>query len=91
MMRKFIFILFLIVGIAVSFWGYTMFKQARESKNWPTTNGKVTFSEVKSSLRRSTDSRKPSTTMYSAEVLYEYTVNGSIYTSKKVSLGDYTG
>ena len=63
----------------VIFMGRPMVANAKASTNWPTVEGVVTQSEV----RTSKDS--DSGTMYSAHVQYEYTVFGQLYRSSKVS------
>lgn len=71
------------VGIGLLVWGVISYRTALESRNWPTTEGIVTFSEVYTS----TDSDG---TTYGATVNYRYTVNDQSYNGDKVSLTDYS-
>ena len=60
--------LFLLVGIGLTFWGWTILQNARASASWPTADGIVTRSEV----THSTDSDGGDS--YSPKVTYRYTV-----------------
>lgn len=62
--------LFLVVGYVVAFmFGKPILDNARASRDWPQVTGTITKSEVHRS-------RKKGSTMYSAEVVYDYTVEG---------------
>lgn len=84
--KRILFLAFAVIGVAVLLWGYDAYKKSQEAKDWPTTEGKVISSEVGSHRSRSGGH---STTIYSAKVIFEYSVNGKAYTSKKVSFGEY--
>lgn len=71
-------------GIAALLWGAIATGQAFDSLSWPTAEGVITSDQV----TEGTDS--DNTTMYSAEVIYSYQVNGQTFTGSKVSFGDYS-
>lgn len=73
---------FAIVGAVLLFIGSRALLDARASSAWPTVAGKVVASNVESS---SGDDG----TSYSAEVMYEYEVEGITYSSNRVAFGDY--
>jgi len=73
-------LLMLLFGIALTAFGVISIQKALASKSWPTTEGKVTSSDVSS--ERDSDGK----TMYKAEVRYAYTVNGSSYESDKIAM-----
>lgn len=73
--------IFILVGGGVLYAGVTALRNASASKTWPATPGKVTTSELS---RHRSD--KGSTT-YSANVVYDYQVDGVDYTANRVSFG----
>ncbi|MDP3792723.1 MAG: DUF3592 domain-containing protein [bacterium] len=82
----FIMPIFAVVGIALTiFWGIPTARNAMESKNWPSTDGRITISDVSKNY----DSEDDSVT-YGAKVTYNYTVNGMIYMGGTVAFGDYS-
>jgi len=85
------FLIFFISGIGILFYGLSALKLSYDAKSWPTTNGKVISSAVKSYWRSSHSRRHRTTTrMYSANVEYQYKVNSQTYNSGKVSFGEYS-
>ena len=73
--------IFILVGGGIMYAGVTNLRNASASKNWPTVPGKVVVSELNRSR-----SDKGSTT-YSATVVYDYNVDGTTYSAKRVSFG----
>ena len=73
--------IFILVGGGILFAGVTNLRNASGSKSWPTVPGKVMISELD---RHRSD--KGSTT-YSATVVYDYRVEGTTYSAKRVSFG----
>ena len=63
------------------FWAKPVLTNARNSSNWPTVLGSITKSE----LDADTDSDG---TTYSADIEYEYAVNGDAYLGEIVWFGD---
>ena len=59
----------------------TVLKDAQASESWPTTVGVVTASELRS--QRSGDGYT-----YSPRVVYEYSVDGEMYTSGRITVAD---
>lgn len=60
-------------------------QKAGQSVNWPSVSGTVTAARVKT--HHSTDSDGDTSETYSAQVEYQYQVNGVAYTSEKISFG----
>ena len=87
-MRKIVTSLIIVMlGAGFSVWGWGLINDARLSLNWPTATGTVLHSRVKSYTSYS-DGK--STEMYSADIVYRYTVNTKTYTSSDISLGDHS-
>jgi len=77
--------IFAVVGVALTiFWGIPTARNAMESKNWPSTDGQITISN----MSKNYDSDDGSVT-YGAQVAYNYTVNSLSYTGSTVTFGDY--
>jgi hypothetical protein len=74
-------LVFVAVGAVVAFFGVRTFQNAQASQDWPSVRGQVTESRVGTH-----DS--DGTTMYSAEIVYEYTVNGRNYINDRVRFGE---
>jgi len=79
-------VLFTVVGYFVAFhFGKPILDNAKASTNWPTADGVIESSEVAKSTNSDGD------TMYSAEVVYQYEVNGQKLDSDNVFFGgDYS-
>lgn len=74
-------IVFIVTGYFVAFYfGKPELEEAKASQNWPATKGMIERSEVV----RQYSNRK---TMYSADVVYSYTVEGQKYESNQVRFG----
>lgn len=80
-------IITLVVGVAfiISAWqinihfSVPMTEEAKASESWPTSMGTITNSEVNQSV-------DDGTTMYSAEINYQFIVENKSYTGNKISL-----
>lgn len=79
-------LIFIVVGASVAFFGIRGFIRAKASVGWPSTQGKVLESSVE--RQRSSGSNGSSTT-YHAEILYEFTVEGTTFNGDRVAYGDY--
>lgn len=85
-MKKIVtYLLLIVLGAGFSVWGWTLIDDARSTLFWPIVNGTVTHSKVTSYV---SSSEGKSTQMYSADVRYRYIINGTAYSSGRVSLGD---
>ena len=73
---------FLIIGAAILFFGLRSIQRAKASSDWPSVSGIVVSSAVDSS-------RGDNGTTYKAEILYDYEVNSTKYSSNRVGYGDY--
>ena len=75
---------FLIIGIGVTVLGVKYMCEAKASKSWPTTSAKITKSVVDVKREGVGQSEKR---MYSAEISFDYTVEGIKHSSSKVWIG----
>ncbi len=82
---------FLAVGICICIWGIDTIIKAKKSNNWPSTKGMIISSLVTSKAKN-----KPplvlapkKTSAYEAKLLYEYTVKGKTYQSRRLCFGDF--
>ena len=73
--------IFVIIGLIVMAFGITSLLEAEASKNWPSTNAIIQSSEME--RHHGSDSG----TTYSAEVTYEYSVEGDKITGNKIKFG----
>lgn len=73
---------FVIAGAVTLTLGVRSLWFARESSSWPSTSGVVIQSDVETS-------RGNKGTTYQAEIMYDYEVDGSTYSSNRVGYGDY--
>lgn len=78
-----------IVGTVITYIGFNIarkililyIKETRGSKNWPSVEGTILFSEV--SARRNSDG-----TSYFPVISYEYVINGKIYKGERLGLSE---
>lgn len=79
-------LIFLIAGYLVAFkFGAPILENAKASEQWPKASGRITASHVETS--RDSENKN----MYSAQVTYEYEVEGTTYTDDTVWFGgDYS-
>lgn len=66
-------IIMFVIGIGLTFLGYTKIKKAKDAEKWPVATGIVTVSEVGGSMK------------YYPSVTYAYTVDSMEYSSNKIS------
>ncbi|MDD2241261.1 MAG: DUF3592 domain-containing protein [Kiritimatiellae bacterium] len=78
--------IFLIVGASVAFFGIRGLVRAKASVGWPSSQGKVIESSVE---RQRSSGSKGSGITYHAEILYEFTVDGTTFNGDRVAYGDY--
>jgi len=74
-------LVFVAVGGVIGFFGVRTFQNAQASQEWPSVRGQVTQSQVGTH-----DS--DGTTMYSANVVYEYTVGDRSYVNDRIHFGE---
>ncbi len=79
-------LIFIVVGGSVLFVGLRGLVRAKASVDWPNTQGEIVESSV--DRRRSSGSNGSSTT-YHAEILYEFSVDGTTFNGSRVAYGDY--
>jgi hypothetical protein len=72
--------IFIMIGLGLSYWGWTIVQDARASSQWPATEGTVTSSEVRDTSDAESDS-------YSPKVTYEYQVDEVRYENDTISFG----
>lgn len=75
-----------VAGLCIAVWGFSSLLKAKESVNWPTTQGIVISSTVYDSKSHEESSDKSA---YHAKVFYEFNVNDTQYSSSRISFGDY--
>jgi len=91
MVKKIIFLVVFLVGIGIVSYAYTLYSKSRAAADWPTTTGRIVSSAVDSYRSRSgSGSSSRTTTMYRAEISFQYTVKGRSYVSDQVSFGDHS-
>jgi hypothetical protein len=73
---------FMVVGSGFIAIGYLQLNNAQDSLKWPTTGGVIISSEIKKS-------EYENSTTYHANVLYKYAVGEKLYSSERVSFGQY--
>lgn len=84
-------LVFLGTGIVISVLGVNTLQNAKASLSWPKARGQVVESIVKRRRSESTTGRNQRTkTTYKATVFYDYSVDGTEYSSDKISFGDYS-
>jgi hypothetical protein len=74
--------LFLLIGLGLSFWGWTILQNARASASWPIADGRVTNSEV----NHTTDAEGGDS--YSPEITYTYAVNDTNLNNSTIKFGE---
>jgi hypothetical protein len=74
--------LFLLIGLGLSFWGWTILQNARASASWPIAEGRVTNSEV----NHTTDAEGGDS--YSPEITYTYAVNDTNHNNSTIKFGE---
>ena len=72
-------------GISLMALGGYEIKGSRESRNWPRTQGTITYSGVLKSTHR--DSNHRTQTTYIPKVSYRYQVKGRKYTGDRIEFG----
>jgi hypothetical protein len=76
--------LFALVGIGVMAWGFSEVYTANCSKGWPQADGTILSSEI------GQHSGGEGGTTYSADISYEFTVNGETIKGSRVRFGEVT-
>lgn len=74
--------IFITIGAGLVLWGWNILQTAKASAAWPTTDGRVTRSEVS----HSTDA--DSGDSYSPEVTYQYQVAGVAHQNNVIKFGE---
>ncbi len=72
-------LIFIVAGAAASLGIFKAISIAQESKSWPTAEGVVRLSKVQF------EDRIGKKGMYSAEVMFEYQIEGKTYSSNRIS------
>lgn len=77
-----VILIFLVVGLGLSYWGWSVLQKARASASWPNVSGQITSSSVS----HSTDSEGADS--YTPSVAYRYTVNDQQYSGYQIKFGE---
>ncbi len=80
-------VIFLLIGLAIFLWGYSIVNTSIASTKWPSVTGAITNSWVNPTT---SCGRYGCHSDFNAEVNYQYTVNGTQYTGSRVSLLGYS-
>ncbi len=75
-----------LVGAATMYIGVENVYKAWKSTAWPTVEGEIIASSIETQYSTGTE---VSSSTYHAKILYEYTVNGTIFTGHRVAYGEY--
>lgn len=81
-------IIFIVTGIIIHSISGGFIEEARASESWPAIEGIVSTSEIISS--QSTDSDGKTQTMYGANVVVHYTVEGTEYNTDRIDMAGYS-
>ncbi len=81
--------IFILIGLAILYFGFKNLSAAKESTQWPTAQGKIASSIVTEDTSSSGRNRSSSVT-YGAAVRYEFTVDSTKYSGNTVSFGNYS-
>ena len=73
-------LIFIVIGVVILYIGANHLRKALASRNWPTTQGKIVASDVSSRTKHGNKGRV--TTVYSANIAYEFSVEGNTYITK---------
>lgn len=76
----------LALGIGFTAWSGRLVTNASAVRAWPTTQGRVTHSEMISAV----DPADFATTMHTASVAYTYVVGSRTYTATRITLADHS-
>ena len=91
---KFGYRLFILSSIILIAIGSINIYKAYKTTNWPSTQGRITSSEITTrsdTYRDSTTNRLSEETYYNAHITYEYEINGIIYSNDDVKVGGTIG
>lgn len=72
---------FFCIGLGLSWWGWTIVRNARASAGWPVVQGVITESEIEFSTDEDGDTWTP-------RVAYTYMVNGLSYENYTIKFGE---
>ena len=72
--------IFMLVGLGLSYWGWTIYRDAQVSQSWPSVSGEILSSSV--GVHSDDDG-----TSYSADVAYTYVVNDQMHSNDNVNFG----
>lgn len=83
-------LIFISIGCVPLWWGVQGVREVRESNSWPTVPGKVTGSHVAHTTSKTRDrdrnNREQTTHSYSAQIEYEFEVNGLKQTGTRITI-----
>ena len=75
--------IFVVVGLVIMGFGINSLSRASDGESWPSAEGVVISSEVVEGHRS-----RDSGTTYSAEILYDYVVNGETLSGNSITFGE---
>jgi hypothetical protein len=74
--------IFLLIGVGLTIWGWTILQNARASASWPTADGVIT----RSAVTHSSDSEGGDS--YQPQVTYKYSANSTTYENNTIKFGE---
>lgn len=74
------------LGVGFTVWSGRLVADAAAVRDWPSTEGRITRSEVVSAV----DHADVSTTMHTARVAYTYVVGTRTYTATRITFADHS-
>jgi len=80
---------FIIAGAILLGFGLLGVIRARASTEWPTARGEIVSASVERHQRSGTGAGRSGGTTYHAEVLYDFSIEGTKYSGTRVAFGDY--
>lgn len=86
-------IVFIVVGGIALALGIVQYKNGEDTKSWTATTAQVTSTDIEqnTTTHRDSNGRRSESTTYKPVVRYEYSVDGTTYTSDRVKIGGVNG
>ena len=79
-------LIFFFIGAIFTFFGFKFIRQQQAAQNWPSVQGMITDTYIKESVNESFDETDDTIT-YVPKVVYEYMVDGEVYSSMQLTIG----
>jgi hypothetical protein len=81
---------FILIGVAVLWFGVAEFLKAKEAANWKSVDGVILQSEVKSDIRETRENnRTRKYRVFWAEIKFRYQIEGKELTGNRIRFGEF--